>query len=68
VRGDPVVVGPVALQLFLDRVRRQLPDLVEPVEEDVELGAPCGVAREEGRVRVESTTTSSPSTSTGTRP
>ena len=75
--GDTVVVGILALQLVLDRVRRHLPDLVEPVEEYVELGSPGGIAREQRRVgmplssrwrriRIESGMTSSPSTSTGT--
>ena len=48
--GDPRLVGRRAGELGLDRVRRALPDAVEPVDEDVDLGAPRGVGGPERRV------------------
>jgi hypothetical protein len=49
---DDVVVRLLVLELQLDRVRRPLPDLVEPVDEQVHLGFPRRVGGEDRRVRV----------------
>jgi hypothetical protein len=40
----------VLLELILDRVRRDLPDLVEPFDEHVQLRAPSGIAWEQRRL------------------
>src|SRR5712692_578856 len=49
---DPPAVGLRLAELCLDLVRRALPDAVEPVEEDLELGAAGRVGRVERRLRV----------------
>ena len=50
---DPLRIGLRLAPLRLDLVRRPLPDPVEPVEEDVELGTARLVLREERRLRLQ---------------
>jgi hypothetical protein len=47
-RSDPLLIGSLLAPLDLDLIRGALPDAVEPVEEDVQLGAASRLRRNSG--------------------